>query len=169
MTGLLPHSLTPPNSREDVQIPTGNTILPGYTKKPDDVVQALPFGDGHGGISKTTTPLFSSGDEESLASLPLQDEDSCLYKMQEVYKKSPLRASGLQGVVKLQITLEVDGRISDIKVLTSSGKEFSNLAIGVLRFSKECFFIKPARDKQGRVVRFILSPYTVWFTLGSSS
>jgi protein TonB len=108
-------------------------------------------------IAKTNTPqkTFSKNKEttDTLSKEEVQSYLSKIYSIIDRHKTYPSRAKkfGIQGEVIVQFTLYPTGKISDIKIIKSSGAKFLDVHTlnKVLEASK--FFPKPPQEIEMRV------------------
>jgi len=164
VTGLPLEKLSTPG-QGGVEVPIGNTILPGYSPNQTGPVRPLPSGDGQGGIGTKTTPIFQSGDEESLQSLPEHNIEACEQKLKKAYDDSGLASKGVFGDICFNVTVEANGKVSKIKLVSPRDADVRlvDLFKGVFYIAKECSFTKPALDKNGTKVRFLITQYKASF------
>jgi TonB family protein len=70
--------------------------------------------------------------------------------------------SGKEGDVRLRVALTEQGRVHDVRVLTSMGRGFDTAAVDAIK--NRCKF-KPAISRDGQPVAFVIQSYTFHFEM----
>ena len=120
-----------------------------------------PSGPGAAGGQGAGVPPGGGGpaSESDVATMPEIDTDACGRTI--VY---PLEAeqAGVEGDVRLRVTLSSQGHVDNVRVLTGLGHGLDREAIEALRH--RCRF-SPAIGKSGKPVAFVIQSYTFHFEL----
>jgi len=105
-------------------------------------------GEGGGGVA-----------ESDLARMPEVDADAC---GRAIGYPAEAEAAGVEGDVRLRVSLTAEGRVSGVRVLSGLGHGLDQAASEALR--TRCRF-SPAIDKAGKPVAFVIRSYTFHFQL----
>jgi len=105
-------------------------------------------GEGGGGVA-----------ESDLARMPEVDADAC---GRAIAYPADAEAAGVEGDVRLRVSLTPEGRVSGVRVLSGLGHGLDQAATEALR--TRCRF-SPAIDKTGKPVAFVIRSYTFHFQL----
>ncbi len=105
-------------------------------------------GDGAGGVS-----------EADIARMPEVDADAC---GRGIAYPAEAEAAGIEGDVRLRVSLTAEGRVAAVRVLAGLGHGLDQAAATALR--TRCRF-SPALDRSGKPVAFVIPSYTFHFQL----
>jgi protein TonB len=111
---------------------------------------STPGGEGTG---------FHPVSARDVGSMPDVDTDACGRAAR--YPRAAER-SGTEGDVRLRVALTDQGKVHDVRVLTSLGREFDIAAMDAIK--NRCKF-KPATSREGTPVAFVIQSYTFHFEL----
>jgi TonB family protein len=133
-------------------LPRGNTtaIDPGRSA-PHDGGTPKPLARAVGGRGWGELP--------SIKAEPEIDTEACGRMIH--YPKEAIE-SGIEGDVKLRVTLDETGRVKEVKVLRGLGHGLDQEAVAALR--QRCRFA-PAIATDGRAVPYIVEPYIFHFEI----
>jgi TonB family protein len=137
-------------SESSVSIPVGNTVQvdPSRSAPRGQSVTQLPAGSG----ARSPGPL-------SLRSLPEINTDAC--GRSAAYPKEAQNL-GIEGDVKLRITLDERGAVQEVRVLSGLGHGLDREAVNAIRL--KCKFT-PAIGGDGRPVPYVIDPYVFHFEI----
>ena len=105
-------------------------------------------GEGGGGVA-----------DSDVARMPDVDADAC---GRAIAYPPEAEAAGIEGDVRLRVSLTAEGRVSGVRVLSGLGHGLDQVAAEALR--TRCRF-SPALDKAGKPVAFVIRSYTFHFQL----
>jgi TonB family protein len=114
---------------------------------------------GNGTTPGGTGTGFHPVSAREVGSMPDVDTDAC--GRAAVYPRNAER-SGTEGDVRLRVALTEQGKVHDVRVLTSLGREFDQAAMDAIK--NRCKF-KPATSRDGQPVAFVIQSYTFHFEL----
>src|SRR6185312_4245521 len=118
----------------------------------------LPGGHGRAGGPSGAEGGGGVG-EGDLARMPEVDADAC---GRTIGYPAEAEAAGVEGDVRLRVSLTAEGRVSGVRVLSGLGHGLDQAASEALR--TRCRF-SPAIDKTGKPVAFVIRSYTFHFQL----
>jgi TonB family protein len=132
-------------------LPRGNTtaIDPGRSAPPDPGTRPLARAVGGRGW----------GDLPAIRTEPEIDTDACGRMIH--YPKEAID-SGIEGDVKLRVSLDETGRVKEVRVLRGLGHGLDQEAVAALR--QRCRFA-PAIATDGRAVPYVVEPYIFHFEI----
>lgn len=115
---------------------------------------------GHGAAGSASGGEGTGGAAESdVARMPEVDGDAC---GRGIAYPAEAEAAGIEGDVRLRVSLTAEGRVSAVRVLSGLGHGLDQAAAEALR--TRCRF-SPALDRAGKPVAFVIRSYTFHFQL----
>jgi protein TonB len=145
------------DSDSSFSVPVGNTTMidPKNSGKHTGVVPPLPIGTP----GATPKPEYKPVADVYIKTLPEIDGEACARLVSYPAEAEQL---GIEGEVKLRVSLDETGKVHDIKVLAGLGHGLDQAAISALR--NKCKF-KPAVGTDGKPVAYVIQTYTWTFEL----
>ncbi len=140
-----------------VAVPVGNTTM----IKPEDSgkdLHAEPLPKGKPG-GDPTPQVYKPVADIYVKTLPEIDGEACA---RTVTYPPEAEQAGIEGEIKLRVSLDEHGKVHDIKVLSGLGHGLDQAAMNALRY--RCKF-KPAVDTTGKAVAYVIQTYTWTFEL----
>jgi TonB family protein len=125
---------------------------------PGGMAAGRPGGSGPASGSGDGTG-FRPASARDVGSMPEVDTEAC--GRAAVYPREAER-SGTEGDVRLRVALTDEGKVHDVRVLTSLGRGFDTAAVEAIKH--RCKF-KPAIGRDGQPVAFVIQSYTFHFEL----
>jgi protein TonB len=144
------------NEGDGPAMPTGNTTMidPKNSGKHTGAVPQLPAGTP--GPAK---PEYKPVADVYIKSLPEIDSEACA---RMVTYPSEAEQLGIEGEVKLRVSLDESGKVHDIKVMHGLGHGLDQAAMNALKY--KCKF-KPAIGTDGKPAAYVIQTYTWTFEL----
>jgi TonB family protein len=133
-----------------MNVPSGQPGGTGSSSAATGSPHAPGGGDGTG---------YKPASARDVGSMPEVDTDAC--GRAAVYPREAER-SGTEGDVRLRVALTEEGKVHDVRVLTSLGHGFDAAAVDAIKH--RCKF-KPAVSRDGQPVAFVIQSYTFHFEL----
>jgi protein TonB len=136
-------------------VPTGNTTMidPSKSGKKTDA-QPLPAAP-----TGPPKPSYQPVADVYIKTLPEIDGEACARTVQY---PSEAESLGIEGEVKLRVSLDESGKVHDIKLLKGLGHGLDQAAINALRY--KCKF-RPAVGTDGKPAAYVIQTYTWTFEL----
>jgi periplasmic protein TonB len=136
------------------QVPTGNTTMIDPTKSGKGTPQPLPAAPP-GPPKNEYKPVA----DVYIKQLPEIDGEACARTVSYPQEAEQL---GIEGEVKLRVSLDEAGKVHEIKLLKGLGHGLDQAAMNALRY--KCRF-KPAIGTDGKPAPYIIQTYTWTFEL----
>lgn len=139
---------------------TSEVAVPSQAPAAASITAAGRGPGGHGAAGS-----LSGGDgggaaaDSDVARMPEVDADAC---GRAIAYPADAEAAGIEGDVRLRVSLTAEGRVSAVRVLSGLGHGLDQAAAEALR--TRCRF-SPAVDRAGKPVAFVIRSYTFHFQL----
>jgi TonB family protein len=140
-----------------VSVPVGNTTMidpkksAPHNSAPAPLPAALP----------PPKPVYQPVSDLYIKKMPEIDDDGCGRSVRYTREAEEL---GIEGTVKLRISLDERGHIHDIKVIQGLGHGLDEAVVRAFKSMRECKF-SPAFANDGKPVPYVIPTYTFHFEL----
>ncbi len=146
------------NDTDGVATQAGNTLNmdPKQSDKSNGKVAPLP---GNGTPGAPIKPSYQPVSDVYIKTLPEIDSEACA---RMVTYPSEAEQLGIEGEVKLKVSLDETGKVHDIKITKGLGHGLDQVALNALKY--KCKF-KPAIGTDGKAAAYVIQTYTWTFEL----
>jgi periplasmic protein TonB len=140
-----------------VSVPVGNTTMidPKKSAPHDTRPAALPA------ALPPPKPAYQPVSDLYIKTLPETDDVKCGLSVPYPREAEEL---GIEGAVKLRVSLDERGHVHDVRVLQGLGHGLDEAAVRALKYRPECKF-SPAIANDGKPAPYVISQYTFNFVL----